>query len=182
MPVSEQDYAVYLDALQQLLTLPEQQANELLQAARVGVDELRAAQSQERQQRESWDKIERLQRELDMRLGRLAQNAQVTVSQPPQMMQSTSSKELLTDLKGMVRQVETLDSSWSWVSRMRQQLQQNQQLQPPPASVPNFPPPPAPTPQVEKPAEPARSSNKIPIVIGAVLVVLAILGIFLFVL
>lgn len=182
MPASEQEYLVYLDALQQLLTLPEQQTNELLGASRVGIDELRAAQSQERQQREAWERIERLQRELDMRLGRLAQTAQVTLSQPPRMLQSTSSKELLTDLKGMVREVETLDSSWSWISNMRQQLQQNQLAQALSAPVPNFQPSAASTPQVEKPAEPTKSSNKIPIVIGVVVVVLAILGILPFVL
>lgn len=182
MPVSEHEYAVYIDALQQLLTLPEQQANELLQAGRVGVEELRAAQAQERQKRESWDRIERLQRELDMKLGRLAQNARVIVSQPPCMLESTSSKELLTDLKGRVRQVETLDSSWSWVNNMRQQLQQNQRTQPPPVPRTSFQPPPVPTPQVDKPAEPAKSGNKMPIIIGAVVVVLAILGILPFVL
>lgn len=136
MARTEEQYASYIESLKQLLALPEERENELIKASRAGVDQLRAAESQERQLRENWDRIERLERELSSKLGRLAQSTGVSLAEQAQPVMHSSSADLLKDMRHMIQEVQTLESSWSWISNMRYQLQTAQTIATSPPQAP----------------------------------------------
>lgn len=136
MARTEEQYASYIESLKQLLALPEERENELIKASRAGVDQLRAAESQERQLRENWDRIERLERELSSKLGRLAQSTGVSLAEQAQPVMHSSSADLLKDMHHMIQEVQTLESSWSWISNMRYQLQTPQTIATSPPQAP----------------------------------------------
>lgn len=117
-----QQYSTYLNSLNQLLDFPQRQQKELSNASRIGSDELRSAESYERDLQQSWKEIDRLQRELNDKAGRLSQATGVFLKEHPPIVQHNSSKDLIVDFRSMLQRVESLNSSQSWIDELNRKI------------------------------------------------------------
>ena len=117
-----QQYSTYLNSLNQLLAFPQRQQKELSNASRIGADELHSAESYERDLQQSWKEIDRLQRELNDKVGRLSQVTGVFLQERPPIVQHNSSKDLIVDFRSMLQRVESLNSSQSWINELNRKI------------------------------------------------------------